>query len=95
MITTYFHPTLDSHPASGLSQVKAALIEPILIVGVAAFWLVALPFVAASLACVRVWDTLVAIKSGRSAHPNPLILRRGHVIQTAPALSGQSPARTV
>ncbi len=51
------------------------LVEPFLVVAVAIFWLVALPFVAVSLACVRIWDTLVALKSSKAASPNPLILR--------------------
>lgn len=79
MTTTVFHPSLTSESSFGLVELKNALIESLLTVGAALFWIVALPFVAFSLMCVRVWDTLVALKSGAAIRPNPLILRRGLV----------------
>jgi hypothetical protein len=68
-----FHSGLTTRQATGFSQVKTILIEPFLIVAVAAFWLIALPFVAASLVCVKVGG---AVESGSATQPNPLFLRQ-------------------
>ena len=67
----------DSAHSFGFTELKAALVEPVLVVGSALFWVAALPFVALSLMCVKIWDTLMALKSGAGVRPNPLILRRG------------------
>ncbi|MDQ3546801.1 MAG: hypothetical protein M3429_09870, partial [Verrucomicrobiota bacterium] len=48
-----------------------------LMVGAAIFWIAALPFVAFSLMAVKIWDTLMALVSGSTVRPNPLILRTG------------------
>ena len=69
------------------------LIEPLLIVAVAAFWLVALPFVPVSLGCVKIWDALVAMKSGSAVRLNPLFLRRGRASQSQTALPSRNPVR--
>jgi hypothetical protein len=66
---------LATRQATGFSRVKTILIEPFLIVVVATFWLIALPFVAALLVCVKVGGALVAIESGSSTQSNPLFLR--------------------
>ena len=87
MTTTYFPSELNPQTGSVFSQMKAVLMEPVMIAGVAAFWLLALPFVAMSLACVRVWETFVAMKSSQAAQPNPLILRRGRRAKSASAFS--------
>ncbi len=77
MTTTVFHSSLTSESGFGVAELKNALIESLLTVGAVLFWIAALPFVAFSLMCVKVWDTLVALKSGAAIRPNPLILRRG------------------
>ena len=76
MSTTPFASELAPRHATGFSRVKTILMEPLLIVAVAAFWLIALPFVAVSLVCVKVGDALAATESGSAARPNPLFLRR-------------------
>jgi hypothetical protein len=92
MATASFDSGFGPQPASGFSQVRTVLIEPLLMVAVAAFWLVALPFVAVSLVCVKIWDALVTMKSGIAAPRNPLFLRRGVDAQIAPTISRRKPA---
>lgn len=69
MKSTNLH--LDSMPGLSLESfhVKDFMIEPLLVVGVSAFWLVMLALVTASLITLKVWDTLVF-------RPTPLLLRR-------------------
>jgi hypothetical protein len=76
MTTTFSDSALPPH-SFGFAEVRNALIEPVLVVGAALFWAVAIPFVALSLICVKIWDTLIALTSGAGVRPNPLILRRG------------------
>lgn len=66
----------DSALTSELSGSKVFLLEPLLAVAAAAFWLVALPFAAVSLMAVRVWDAFVALVTGHALRPNPLILQQ-------------------
>jgi hypothetical protein len=73
MSTTIFS---DSALTSELSESKMLLLEPVLAIAAAAFWLVALPFAAVSLMAVKVWDALVALVKGHGLRPNPLILRQ-------------------
>lgn len=93
MTTTYFEAGLETHPLSGFAQVKTILVEPLLIVAVCAFWIAALPFVPVWLVCVKVWDVLVAMKSGNAARPNPLFLRRSRASEGQPALHSRHPVR--
>lgn len=65
----------NSALTSEFSGSKVLLLEPVLAVLVAAFWLVALPLAAVSLVAVRIWDALVALVTGHALRPNPLILR--------------------
>jgi hypothetical protein len=76
MTTSFSDSTLNPH-SFGFAEVKTALVEPALVVGAALFWAAAIPFVALSLMCVKIWDTLTALKSGAGVRPNPLILRAG------------------
>ena len=94
MNTAYFDSNLESASPSVFLQLQTVLIEPLLVVAVGTFWLVALPFVAISLACVKIWDALVALKSSNTARPNPLFLRRSGSPKSAPTLSSSSPVRT-
>jgi hypothetical protein len=64
--------------------------EPVLAIGVALFWLVALPFGAALLALVKVWDTCIALLTGHAIRPNPLILRIGPAQSSAAESSPQA-----
>jgi hypothetical protein len=73
------------------SQLKIVLIEPALVVSAVFFWVAALPFMALSLRCVKIWDTLMALKSAAGVRPNPLILRHG---LAKSALARRSSART-
>lgn len=77
MTTTFANASLTPDDSSIGTDLKSILLEPFLMVGSVCFWLVALPFVAVSLVCVKVWDTLSAIVPGHNAQKNPLILRRG------------------
>jgi len=63
------------------------LVEPFLVVATATFWLLALPLVAVSLACVKICDAFVALNSTQVANPNPLILRNHRQPQDAPAFA--------
>ena len=93
MNTAYFDSNLESASPSVFLQLQTVLIEPLLVVAVGTFWLVALPFVAISLACVKIWDALVALKSSNTARPNPLFLRRSHASEGQPALHSRHPVR--
>ena len=64
-------------PSLGFFELKFALLEPALVVSAVFFWIAALPFVALSLRCVEIWDTLTALKSAPGVRSNPLILRHG------------------
>lgn len=87
MTTTFSDPAFAPQPSSfGFSELGTALLEPLLVVGASLFWLVALPFVALSLMCVKIWDTVAALRMGTAARANPLILRSG-APKTIPALS--------
>ena len=76
MITPHAIPALDSQPWAGSSDPKAILLECLLIAGTALFWFFALPVAAVALMAVKIWETLVALISGKMVRPNPLILRR-------------------
>ena len=77
MTNTYSHAALTSRPF-GLAELKANLIEPFLVVGVSLFWIVTLPFAAAALFGVKIWDA-VSVFSRSTSRNHPLILRRGAV----------------
>lgn len=85
MITTYSHCALEHHSTT---DYKALLSEPFLVLGSAAFWLMALPFAAITLFCVKICETVTGVCRRRS---NPLILRRGKDAELV--LSRQSTAR--
>jgi hypothetical protein len=76
MITTNVIPVLEPKSWIHSADAKAILLEPVLIVGTAAFWLLALPFAAIGLMVMKVSETIVALVSGRTVRPNPLILRK-------------------
>jgi hypothetical protein len=75
MTSTYSQSTLAPR-SFGAAELKAALVEPLLVVGVSAFWLVTLPVAAISLFAVKIWDTAAGFARG-PVQTNPLILRRG------------------
>ena len=75
MTTTFSNSALETE--SGLSTLKSAVIEPVLMAGAATFWVAALPVVAVSLMGVKIWDTVAGLVSGSADRSNPLILRRG------------------
>ena len=76
MTTAFSDSTLTSQ-TFGFAELKTVLVEPVLVIGAGLFWIVALPFVAIALMLAKIWDTLLALKSGAAVRPNPLILRRG------------------
>ena len=94
MTTTFSDSALPPHSFS-FAEVRTALVEPALVVGAALFWAVALPFVALSLMCVKIWDTLIALKSGSGVRPNPLILRRGLAKSGLTAVRGSARAAQI
>jgi hypothetical protein len=65
--------TVCFDPLHGLSfesfHVKGFVMESLLVVAVAAFWLVILPVVTAALIALKAWDTIVY-------RPTPLLIRR-------------------
>ncbi len=82
MITTYPESSFASRPFT----LKAALTEPLLIVGVSAFWLVTLPFAAVAMVGVKIVEGMQGFVRG-SARTNPLILRTGSVPQMETGLA--------
>ncbi len=76
MITTNVVPALTNASWPGFSDPKALLVESLLVVAAGLFWLCALPMIAVALIAVKIWDTCVALVSGKMVRPNPLILRR-------------------
>jgi hypothetical protein len=95
MTMTFSDSALVPQPSPfGFSELKTVLLEPLLVVGVSLFWIVALPFAAVSLMSVKIWDTVVALRMGTAAQANPLILRRGGTSKDIPALSEGKSART-
>ena len=78
MITTFSEAAFAGQ-SSGFSSRAVSLLEPAMTVGTALFWCIALPFVAFSLMCVKVWDTIVGFFPGAAAGSNKLILRTGPV----------------
>ena len=78
MITTFSEPAFAAQ-SSGFSSRAVSLLEPAMTVGTALFWCIALPFVAFSLICVKVWDTIVGRFPDAGVGSNQLILRTGPV----------------
>ena len=92
MMTTYSNSNLNRGPAFGLPELKTALLEPVLVVSVSAFWIATLPVAVVSMLCLKLWDSV----SGRAARDNPLILRRGGALPndgTLPAGDSTTPAK--
>jgi hypothetical protein len=71
-MTTTFSDSALSPQTPDFDQLKA-FVEPGLVLSAGLFWIAALPLVALSLLGVKIWDTLLALASGSSAHP----IRRG------------------
>lgn len=90
MITTYPQSALDSH---GIDW-KSIVVEPFLIAGVSAFWLVTLPVAAVALLAVKMCEGAVAFARG-SARKNPLILRRGNPAKAEAHLAHGAAAKKV
>ena len=76
MIATYSDSALAPHHWFGSAELKAVFIEPLLTVGATLFWIVAIPFMAVPLVCLKIWDTAVALTSGRAVSSKSLFLRR-------------------
>ena len=91
MTSTYSHSALTTR-STGSTELKSILLEPLLVVGVSAFWLVTLPFAAVSMLGVNLWDTAVSF-SRRHSHSNPLILRRRGLLKNDPVPSYRASAK--
>jgi hypothetical protein len=78
--TAIVNRPFSSGHSPGNSLLGSLLVEPALTAGAAGFWLFALPFVALALMSVKVWESMVALSSGRPVRPNPLILRYGPAV---------------
>jgi hypothetical protein len=81
MITTDAIPALSSDGWAGFPSLKAALLEPLMIVAAALFWLATLPLAALALIALKLWQTSVALAAGEMVRPNPLILRRNSLMR--------------
>ena len=88
MTTTYSQTSLDSQHSHSF-DLKAALVEPLLVVGVSAFWLVTLPFAAVAMLGVKVGEGVKDFVRG-AARTNPLILRKGNLARSEAALTPQA-----
>ena len=91
MITTDAIPALSSDSWAGFSNPKAVLLEPLMIVGAALFWVATLPVAALALMALKLWQTSLALASGEMVRPNPLILRRNSPMRFV--LRRQSPRK--
>ena len=91
MTISYIDSALAIKSSPAFAHLQTILIEPLLIVAAAAFWFVALPFVAVSAVCVKIWDTVVGLGSGNAVRTNSLMLRR----RAAPNAPDRVAARTV
>jgi hypothetical protein len=67
-MTTTFSDSALSPQTPDFDELKA-FVEPGLVLSAGLFWIAALPLVALSLLGVKIWDTLLALASGSSAHP--------------------------
>jgi|GEM_PF-5712542 len=76
MTTTHAIPLLGSESWLHRTDASAILLEPLLIVGSALFWLCALPLAAGAMLVLKISQTTVALLCGRMVRPNPLILRK-------------------
>ncbi len=81
MIRTNAIPAFSSESWAGFSNPKAALLEPLMIVAAALFWLATLPLAALALIALKLWQTSVALAAGEMVRPNPLILRRNSLMR--------------
>jgi hypothetical protein len=75
MTTSFANPSV--YPEPTLTHLKAAFLEPVLVVAAALFWVLALPVVATWLVALKIWEVVVALSLGNAVRPNPLILRYG------------------
>jgi hypothetical protein len=67
MTATYFDSAVAFRSFPAFAHLQTILIEPLLIVFAATFWFVVIPFVGASVFCMQIWDTSVALASGNAA----------------------------
>ena len=86
MNATKFEQGSASSAVHQPTLLHSILVEPLLVGATVTFWLLALPFVAVSLACVKIWDAFIALNSINAATPN-LFLRNRRQLQGAPAFS--------
>jgi hypothetical protein len=82
MLTTYSNPGFEAHPENKLHSI---LIEPFLVLGVFAFWVVTLPVAAVSMLGIKTWDAVIAFKH-RAFRANPLILSRRTTLRKSVSL---------
>ena len=96
MTSTFPIPLSPEEPSSfGASQLKAILLEPLLLVATCLFWLIVLPISGAFCATVAVYDKIMAISAPRgtffdlryTAARNPLVLSRTAATGSKPAAS--------
>jgi hypothetical protein len=90
MTITYLDSALAIKSSPAFAHLQTILIEPLLIVAAVAFWFVALPFVAVSAVCVKIWDTVVGSGSGNAVRTNSLILRRSAPPNTPDRVAAQT-----
>ncbi|MEO7725483.1 MAG: hypothetical protein ABIU29_12495 [Chthoniobacterales bacterium] len=94
MTTALTHSFMPKHelPAPVGTDLKSLLLEPLMVVGTALFWLAVLPLTGLFCAGVAIYDKAVALKKAdlripalrSSAAHNPLVLRKKSVpAQTA------------
>jgi hypothetical protein len=61
------------------ANLKAVLLEPLMVIGTGLFWLCVLPIAAVGMLMLKVSQTTLALVSGQMVRPNPLILRKGSI----------------
>lgn len=94
-MTTVYSNSSVADRSFGLADLKSLLLEPFLVLGVSAFWLLTLPFAAVAMLAVKIWDKCApSLNRANSAHP--LILRRGAASDkmTAPGRVGARKIKT-
>ena len=77
MLTTYSTSGFETQTESKLHSI---LVEPFLVLGVFAFWVITLPVAAISMLGIKTWDAISAFQH-RALRANPLILSKQNALR--------------
>ncbi|MEO7168454.1 MAG: hypothetical protein ABI787_04075 [Spartobacteria bacterium] len=102
MTATFAHLQPESQQPFGLSQLKAIIVEPFLVVATCVFWIAVLPVTGIFCAGVAVYDKVASLRAPEIRLPdlrsnpgaNPLVLRRKAVPGNNAPVGARSGAQT-